>query len=138
MRRIRVQRAFLGSGLGVPALAHLPLPIAEFERRVVNVPAKLAQVRRPAAKVAFADAAIATPLLVEYSFVEPPLDADGNATSPSIHFRHRRQANVAWADGHVSAERFGWTYPTNVYGAANARFDLGYFDARDNRLFQRD
>ena len=130
--------AFLGSGLGVPALAHLSLPLPEFEARVVNVPAKTSQVHRPAEKLAFADCAIANPALIEYSFVEPPLDADGNPTSPSIHFRHRRQANVAWADGHVTAERFEWTYPTNVYGAANARFPLGFLGPHDDALFRRD
>ena len=130
--------AFLGSSLGVPELAGLSLPLPDYERRVVNVPAKAAKVRRPAEKIAFADAAIANPALIEYSFVEPPLDADGNPTSPSIHFRHRRRASVAWADAHVTAERFGWTYPTNVYGAANDRFDLGWFGARDNALFRRD
>lgn len=128
----------LGSGLGVPALAKLSLPILEYERRVVNVPAKTSQVRRPAEKVAFADAAIANPALIEYSFLTPPKDGDGNETSPSIHFRHRRIASVAWADGHVTGERFEWTYDTNVYGAKNARFDLGFFGPRDNSLFRRE
>ncbi|MCW2763754.1 MAG: type secretion system protein [Marmoricola sp.] len=129
----------LGSSLGVPALTKLSLPILEYERRVVNVPAKAAQVRRPAMKIAFADAAIANPALIEYSFVTPPKDGNGNATSPSIHFRHRRRiASVAWADGHVSGEPFAWTYATNVYGAANARFDLGFFGPRDDSLFRRD
>ena len=128
----------LGSGLGEPALASLSLPAIEYERRVVNTPAKTNQVRRPALKIAFADAAIANPALIEYGFVEPPLDTDGNNTSPSLHFRHRRQASVAWADAHVTSERFEWTYPTNAYGAANARFDLGFFGPRDDTLFRRD
>jgi prepilin-type processing-associated H-X9-DG protein/prepilin-type N-terminal cleavage/methylation domain-containing protein len=75
--------------------------------------------------------------LIEYSFVEPPTTVYG-PTSPSIHFRHRNQrANVAWADGHVTAEAFEWTYPTNAYGADNAKARLGFFGPRDNRLFQR-
>ena len=128
----------LGSGLGVPALAHLSLPPAEFERRVVNTPAKATQIRRPAEKVAFGDAAIANPALIEYSFLEPPKDTDGNATSPSIHFRHRREASIAWADAHVTSERFEWTYAKNIYGAKNDRFDLGFFGPHDDSLFQRD
>ena len=38
----------------------------------------------------------------------------------------------------MTAERFEWTYPTNVYGAKNDPLRLGWFGARDNRLFQRD
>lgn len=128
----------LGSGLGVRALSKLSLPILEYERRVVNTPAKTGQVRRPAEKIAFADAAIANPALIEYSFVTPPKDTDGNETSPSIHFRHRHIASVAWADAHVTGERFEWTYETNVYGAKNARFDLGFFGPHDDALFRRD
>ena len=129
--------AFLGSGSGVPELASLSLPIAAYEARVMNTPAKFASVRNPSEKVVFADTAIANPGLIEYSFAEPPLDADGNEKSPSIHFRHRKLANICWADGHVSSERMEWTYPTNVYGADNASMLLGYFGPRDNRLFQR-
>ena len=57
-----------------------------------------------------------------------------------MHFRHAgRRANIAWADGHITAERFDWTWPgTNVYGADNARFNLGFAGPRDNRLFWRD
>jgi hypothetical protein len=38
----------------------------------------------------------------------------------------------------VSAERYEWTHPVNVYGAPNARFQLGFFGPRDNRLFTRE
>ncbi len=129
--------SFLGSGTGIPELASLPLPTPEFETRVVNIPALAAQVHNAADKIAFADTAIANPTLIEYSFVEPPLDADGNPTSPSIHFRHTGKANVAWADGHVGSESMTWTYPTNVYGADNAKMRLGFFGPRDNTLFRR-
>ena len=127
----------LGSGLGVPELAGLSLSIRVFEQRVVNVPAKLTQIREPASKIAFADTAIAEPRLVEYSFISPPLDTDGNPTAPSLHFRHNKQANIAWCDGHVTTERFEWTYPTNVYGAKNEPMLLGFFGPRDNRYFNR-
>jgi prepilin-type N-terminal cleavage/methylation domain-containing protein/prepilin-type processing-associated H-X9-DG protein len=128
----------LGSGLGVSALASLSLPAAEFEKQVVNRPARVSHIKHPAAKIAFTDAAIADPNLIEYSFVTPPLDTDGNTTSPSIHFRHRRQANIAWADGHVTSERFEWAYPVNIYGAQNVPLLLGFFGPRDNTLFKRD
>jgi prepilin-type processing-associated H-X9-DG protein len=127
----------MGSSLGVPEMARLSLPMAEYERRVVNLPAKIAQIKRPATKLVFADAAMARGGLIEYSFLVAPLDTDGNPTSPSIHFRHRKQANLAWADGHVTSQPMDWTYPTNVYNADNARFNLGFVGPRDNRLFVR-
>ena len=128
---------YLGSSQGQPALASLPLGPEAWDRKVGNVPAKAAAVRRPAETVAFGDAAMATPDLIEYSFLEPPTTVWG-PTSPSLHFRHGgRQANVAWADGHVTGESFTWTYPTNAYGADNARANLGFFGPKDNSLFQR-
>src|SRR5690242_6758128 len=101
------------------------------------------QIHRPAEKIAFADAAMADSpsSLVEYSFLEPPLflyGGIGYPSSPSMHFRHRRRANVAWADGHVTAERYQWTNPSpNGYGADNVKFLLGFFGPADNSLFQR-
>ena len=102
----------------------------------VNRPAKAASVRKPSETIVFADAAMAWPNLVEYSFLEPPL-VGGFPSSPSVHFRHRGRANVVWLDGHATSQRMEWTYPANVYGAANARFALGFFGPRDNRLFDR-
>ena len=108
----------------------------------INLPAKLCAIKAPAEKIAFADTAMAMASpgggfqLIEYSFVEPPTNSFG-PTSPSIHFRHRGRANIAWADAHVSAEQFEWTYPTNIYGANNAAAHLGFFGPKDNRLFQR-
>ncbi|HEY8665109.1 MAG TPA: H-X9-DG-CTERM domain-containing protein, partial [Tepidisphaeraceae bacterium] len=107
----------------------------------VNTAAKQNQIKNPSSKIAFADAAMGqrfgtVDVLIEYSFVEPPT-TEGLTTSPSIHFRHRGRANIAWADGHVTAESFGWTYPTNVYGADNVKLKLGFFGPGDNTLFQR-
>ena len=134
---------YLGSSQAEPALTALPLGPAAWDRRVGNVPARQVAIKRPSEKIAFADAAIATPDLIEYSFLEPPTTRWGE-TSPSIHFRHTGgggskggRANVAWADGHVTAEAFGWTYPRNGYGADNAAARLGFFGPRDNALFQR-
>ncbi|HWP41081.1 MAG TPA: prepilin-type N-terminal cleavage/methylation domain-containing protein [Tepidisphaeraceae bacterium] len=104
----------------------------------INRPARLASIRQPAETIAFADTAMASPALIEYSFIEPPVFGDGaQVPSPSIHFRHRRRANVAWLDGHVSLHAMEWTWPKNIYGASNAAVGLGYFGPRDNRLFDR-
>jgi prepilin-type processing-associated H-X9-DG protein/prepilin-type N-terminal cleavage/methylation domain-containing protein len=112
-----------------------------FTPAAVNLPAKQNMVKNPAGKIVFADSAMAVGagggVLIEYSFLEPPVTPFGT-TSPSIHFRHRGRANVAWADAHVSSEPFGWTYPVNIYGADNAAARLGFFGPADNRLFQRE
>ena len=92
-------------------------------------------IAHPAATVMFADAAYLQgsgqkAKLIEYSFAEPPQDADGGIPPwPTIHFRHRGRANVAWADGHVTAE------PLARAGARGAAQHLGWFGPDDNSLF---
>jgi len=130
---------YLGSSIGEPSLWSKAMGPAQWEREVCNVPAKRTMIRNAASKIAFADAAMAVTggVLIEYSFVEPPLTQYGPA-SPSMHFRHRGLANIAWADGHVTSERMSWTYPVNAYGVDNGQFALGFFGPEDNRLFARD
>jgi prepilin-type N-terminal cleavage/methylation domain-containing protein/prepilin-type processing-associated H-X9-DG protein len=132
---------YIGSSMDDPASANLVLGPGAWDQQIGNVPAKQNMIRRPSEKIAFADAAIASSpsQIIEYSFVEPPTNGTGGHTSPSLHFRHSKRANIAWADGHITAERFEWTWPeVNAYGADNARFLLGFFGPRDNRLFTRD
>ncbi|MEA2709803.1 MAG: hypothetical protein QOF78_2404 [Phycisphaerales bacterium] len=130
---------YIGSSAFDPKQYTIPLGPAAWDKQFGNVPAKQNMIRRAAEKIAFADAAMANApnALVEYSFLEPPTNHWGE-TSPSLHFRHGRRANIGWADGHVTGERFEWTYTTNVYGADNTRSLLGFFGPRDNRLFARD
>ena len=114
------------------------------EQFIVNVPAKYSQIRRPAEKIMFSDAAVGQDgnLVVEYSFVtEPVIYSGGNAypsSTPSIHFRHRGKANIAWADGHVTSEKMEWTVPINIFGANNQILMIGWFGPHDNTLFKRD
>ena len=89
---------------------------------------------RPAQTVMFADAAYvqgngAKAKLIEYSFAEPPRFAGGGTPWPTIHFRHRGKANVAWADGHVTAETLDRT------GSRGGAQGLGWFGPDDNSLF---
>lgn len=102
------------------------------------------EITRPAKTVMFADTALAmatpSPHLIEYSFCEPPfLVFNGQVTSyrssPSIHFRQGGTANVAWCDGHVTCEKMSHTTATNVFGAENKSFNLGWFGPDDNSLF---
>ncbi len=114
-----------------------------FTLRAARTPAKASSILRATQKVLFADTAMAAASaggtnVFEYCFTEPPRAYGGGATSPSIHFRHRKQANICWADGHVTAEAMAWTYPgTNVYGADNARMNLGFVGPIDNAAFSR-
>lgn len=72
---------------------------------------RAARFRRPAATIAFTDAALQIDRLIEYSFTEPRRwpDFPGYAPDPSMHFRHTGASAVAWLDGHVSLERMTQT-----------------------------
>jgi prepilin-type processing-associated H-X9-DG protein/prepilin-type N-terminal cleavage/methylation domain-containing protein len=140
---------FIGTSSDVISMQQTGLSYTQWEQYIGNVPAKMNMIPHSSAKIAFADAAMGQigDQMVEYSFLEPPLELlywDPVAgptyyqTSPSIHFRHRGYANVAWADGHVTTEKFGWTYPgLNEYGANNTMLQLGFFGPHDNSLFDR-
>ena len=93
----------------------------------------------------FADAAMNVGgTLIEYSFLEPPHfvtdehpkgNAEWGFASPSMHFRHDSRANVLWADGHVSSEKYEWSPDYNIYGGYNGRYGLGWFGPKNNRHF---
>lgn len=93
-----------------------------------------AAVACPAHTVMFADAAFLQgsgqkTRLIEYSFAEPPLFANGGTPWPSIHFRHRGRANVIWCDGRVTSEALD---RTDARSKAHA---LGWFGPDDNQFF---
>ncbi len=107
-----------------------------------NIPARDCMIRNADRKIMYTDAAMAVKsgkgfVLIEYSFVEPPTTSYG-PTSPSIHFRHRGKANIAWADGHVTSCAMDWTYPKNAYGADNQAAHLGFCGPKDNSRFTRE
>ena len=98
-------------------------------------PSRVSQVPRPARTVMFTTSAYANgPGVQEYPFCEPPFWPAGNGTltssrpSPTVHFRFRGQALVAWCDGHVTAEAMqprddGY----NPNGGDAAAHHLGWF-----------
>lgn len=103
------------------------------------------RVQDPANTIMFADSAL--PQLghiIEYGFIEPPHfvtddDPQGNPdfgfAAPSLHFRHNGRVNVVWCDGHVSSEKWDWAPETNIYGASNARWSVGWFGPKNNLHF---
>ena len=105
---------------------------------------KMTEVARLAETLMFADCAMVTDgkNLIEYSFAQPPFWLSNGEpitswgyASPSIHFRHRDKANVAWADGHISSGSRTEYDGKNGYGVKSADFDIGWFDPLDNSLF---
>jgi prepilin-type N-terminal cleavage/methylation domain-containing protein/prepilin-type processing-associated H-X9-DG protein len=106
------------------------------------------RVAHPARTILFADCAMPQRgYIIEYSFLEPPFpvsaDHPGGDTasghlSPTIHFRHFGRANVLWADGHITSERWTWAPETNAYHASNYRWAVGWFGPKDNSLFDLD
>ena len=96
------------------------------------------RVRRPSATLMFADTALAAPAegVVEYSFAEPRFHPEylvfAARADPSIHFRHRGRANVAWCDGHVDPRELTFTWRSGVYLGDPGRHDIGWFGLDDN------
>jgi prepilin-type processing-associated H-X9-DG protein/prepilin-type N-terminal cleavage/methylation domain-containing protein len=119
---------------------------AQVSDRVGSTRAKF---QSPTATIAFADAAFAdgnaapgSNGVIEYSFVEPRFwpDIPGRRPDPSTHFRHgspaRGAANIAWLDGHVSAERMSMSWSSGFYAADAGSLGIGWTGRTDdNELF---
>jgi prepilin-type N-terminal cleavage/methylation domain-containing protein/prepilin-type processing-associated H-X9-DG protein len=102
------------------------------------------EVGKPSETLMFVDCAMSMNGrdLIEYSFAEPPyflndgeVATDWGLSSPSIHFRHRRRANIVWVDGHVGCREMAESDGENVYGVNSAEMKLGWFKPIDNTLF---
>jgi len=112
-----------------------------------NEPTKITEVGSPARTVMFMDAAMSkldsmVPYYLEYSFIHPrfwfhsgQFHPEWGNPSPSIHFRHRDKANVAWVDGHVDDRTMGTFAGVNAYGVRSSEVMLGWFEPMDNSLF---
>ncbi len=102
--------------------------------------AKADRVRNPGQTVMFADTAFAGAKLIEYSFTEPRRFPEFNGRpDPSIHFRHRGRANVAWCDGHVDGQARSFTWKSGFYPTDPDPLGIGWFgQADDNTLFDLD
>jgi prepilin-type N-terminal cleavage/methylation domain-containing protein len=95
-------------------------------------PNRPAQVPNPARTLMFATTALAKADGVqEYPFADPRywVDPNGNLRGklqPTVHFRFRGKALIAWCDGHISTERPEES-DTNYYGGDNKRWSIGFF-----------
>lgn len=105
-------------------------------------------IKRLAETIMFADSAMARgdangEYLIEESFVYPPYSLNGRQVAtewglatPTMHFRHRGQASVAWCDGHVDSRRMSFSLPgKNVYDGYPERSNIGWTGPKDNSLF---
>jgi len=110
-------------------------------------PERLANVPLASRVVMFADAAFPRASgLQEYAYAEPWRSVDyrgrlRGALSPSVHFRHGGTANVAWCDGHISAEKPSKIGGRNSYGGNAGKWQIGWFGPEDNNGYwnpQRD
>ncbi len=91
--------------------------------------ARRSQFGHPAGTLMFADAAFAGDELIEYSFAEPVFwpEYPGSRPDPSVHFRHRGEAAVAWLDGHVAHERLAFSWSSGLYRADAGALGIGWF-----------
>lgn len=122
-----------------------------YEDEKCRTTTKDSEVGRPVETLMFADTAMAqsdngTPYYLEYSFAEPRYFVVNGKTdttdsifgyppSPSIHFRHRSEANVGWADGHITSEEMAPFERENAYGVKSGDMMLGWFEPLDNSMF---
>jgi prepilin-type processing-associated H-X9-DG protein/prepilin-type N-terminal cleavage/methylation domain-containing protein len=92
----------------------------------------ISNVWNPARTVMFTDTAFArSDGIQEYPFSEPyewvdPSGALAGPMSASVHFRHAGKANVAWCDGHVTAEAYTVLDENNYYGGDASKWKIGW------------
>lgn len=119
-----------GYGYNAAYIGGTPLDPFKAER-AANVPAA-------SSVVMFADCAFPRSAgLQEYAYAEPwnAVDYRGRprgALSPSVHFRHSGTANVAWCDGHISAEKPSKIGGRNGYGGDAGKWQIGWFGPSDD------
>jgi len=69
----------------------------------------------------------------EYPYAEPFQFTDGSGhAQPSIHFRARGRALIAWCDGHVTAEPPSRLGGPNFYGGDNKKEMIGWIGPEDD------
>jgi prepilin-type processing-associated H-X9-DG protein len=117
-----------------------------YEDYSCNESTPLANIRRPQETLMFSDTAMVKWIdgqtcLIRYAFAEPRFFVISKnsqpfwAPYPSIHFRHRKYAAVAWADGHADDRKIGPYDEKNVDGTEPSDYHIGWFEPIDNSPF---
>ncbi len=108
---------------------------------------KISEVSNAGSTLMFADCAMvnkngSNTYIQEYSFIQQPFHLSGAVAqpswgyaSPSIHFRHKSKANLAWVDGHVDSQVRAKFDGKNVYGVKSSDFNIGWLNPLDNSLY---
>jgi len=103
---------------------------------------RICEVTRPDQTLMFADCAMSTDQknYIETSFAwQPFILLNGipatDYHSPTIHFRHRRCANIGWTDGHVTAKKMAPCDLVNAFMVESGKMLLGWFEPVDNSSF---
>ena len=108
---------------------------------------RLIEIKRPQETLLFADTAMVkridtVPALIRYPFAEPRYfvlnrqpDPALQPPDPSLHFRHRKNACIVWADSHASHEKTAGYRGMNNDGTKPAKYNVGWFEPMDNSLF---
>lgn len=95
-------------------------------------PNRPANVNRPERTLMFATTAFAKNAgLQEYASAAPRRSVSPNwklagPLQPSVHFRFKGKALIAWCDGHVTAESAAEDSTTNFYGGDNKAANIGF------------
>ena len=108
---------------------------------------RLTEIRHPQDTLLFADTAMVKrvdtePALIRYAFAEPRFfvinqqpDPILQPPAPSLHFRHRKNVCIVWADSHTSHEKTAGYKGMNNDGTSPAKYNVGWFEPMDNSLF---
>jgi type II secretory pathway pseudopilin PulG len=109
-------------------------PSWAYDSRGLRVAARPAQMHNAAATIMFTTSGYATGGSVqEYPYAEPPFwdfgqGPSGSRPSPTVHFRFRGHALVAWCDGRVTSERsVAREEGDNPHGGDAKAENLGWF-----------
>lgn len=104
-----------------------------------NPPSRPSMIENPSNTLMFATVALAVADgLQDYSSAAPPYEVDasgrvrGRSLQPSVHFRFRGSALIAWCDGGVTAELPSSFGSANFYGGDNRDARTGFVGELDN------
>jgi prepilin-type processing-associated H-X9-DG protein len=119
---------------------------AGYEAHGCRESTRMNEIKRPQETLLFSDTAMVKRIdgqvrLIQYPFAEPRFFIVSQkpepawAPFPSIQFRHRKKANVAWADGHVDDRKMGDYDQMNSDGTTSSAYHIGWFAPMDNSPF---